>query len=149
MSEPTQAPKKRKTYFRNDTDHFMYMRSLKTSMRQMFKNCRRFAWTMEFLLESRQKLFGGNLVNTSPGQWGKLTAADQAEIFGYWDALHDSLMDELEHRYLINGKWYTGSEVCDRKDGTDPSRDIPSPATNSHFVFVVNTENGPEYKLYY
>lgn len=116
------------------------MQNLKSSIKHMFTNCRRFAWTHEFMLESKAKLL--------TGKWDRITSLHQSEIFGYWDAMESMLWDELEGRYLINGKWYLPSEVIDGKDGTDTSRDCESGAKNYHKVFVVNTENGPIYKRY-
>lgn len=128
---------------------FRVTRNIKSAFRSIFQNGARFAWTMEFMLDARQKVITGNGVMTSPGQWERLSQLDRAECFGYWEALADAHLAALSFRYLIDGKWYTPSEVCDRKDGTDPARDIPSPCTNGHYVYTVNTENGPEYRIYF
>lgn len=139
----------RRRYFRNDQAKYAYVHNLKSAFRQMFKNARRFCWTQAFMLESRAKLLGGNGVTTSPGSWEKLTDIERSCAFGYWEALSDSLVDELKGMYHINGKWYTPSEVIDRKDGVEPGRDVESGGKNYHFVFVVNTENGPEYRIWF
>lgn len=131
----------RKSYIRNSQELSCYMQSLRSSIRNMFANCERFCWTFQFMLESRAKLL--------TGKWDRLTAIDQASIFGYWEALADTLWNKLEGRYLINGKYYLPNEVIDGKDGTDTSRDVQSGAKNYHKVFVVNTESGPEYRIYY
>lgn len=122
------------------------MREVKGAFRRIFANARRFCWTHDELLAHRSKLLDGDSVLTSLGFFQSLTTADQCTLLGYWEALTDTLMDELQFRYLINGKWYLPREVCDRKDGTDPARDIPSPCTNGHYVYIIHTENGPEYK---
>lgn len=132
---------KRKSYIRNQSELSCYMQGLRASIRNMFANCERFCWTFNEMMENRNKLL--------VGKWQRLTAIDQASIFGYWDALADQLWDKLEGRYLINGKYYLPSEVIDGKDGTNTSRDIKSGAGNYHKLHVVRTETGIEYKLYY
>lgn len=120
---------------------FNYLHGLKSGLRQLFKNARRFAWSSEFVREKFNAMLGD--------RWERLTTADRCEINGYFAALSDVLWDELDGRYLINGKWYLPSEVCDRKDGTEPSRDCEPGGTNYHKVHTVNTENGPEYRVWF
>lgn len=125
---------KRKSYIRNRQTVMAFKQDIEASFRNMFINCRRFAWTHAFMLESRAKLL--------TGKWERITDTDRAEVFGYWNALSDTLFHELEGMYLIDGKWYTCDQVC----GTDITSKCNS--SNYHKVHIVTTENGPEYRIY-
>ncbi len=123
--------------FRNDQKRFAYLHSLRATFRLLFKKCRDNGWSLKHMLDERSRILDGNGVTTSTGDWDKLTIVDKERIYGYWDALADTLLDELEFRYLIRGVWYTPNEVIEHKDGTDVSKDIPSPCDNGFFVHVL------------
>ena len=123
-----------KSYIRNAQTRRAFIQDLEASFRNMFANCRRFAWTHDYMLDSRAKLL--------TGKWERLTSLDQATVFGYWNALSDILFHELDGMYQIDGKWYT----CDEVIGADLTSRCHH--TNYHKVHVVNTETGPEYRIY-
>jgi hypothetical protein len=131
----------RKTYFRNDQARYNYIHNLKASIRRIYREAKKNGTPHSEILDATNKLFKGNRVTTAPGQWEKLTACDQSEIFGYCRALSDELMDGLAFMYLIRDKWYTPQEVIDGKDGTSTSNDIPAGGSNGHYVYTF-TENG-------
>jgi hypothetical protein len=135
-----------KKYFRSVQARIAYMRTMKSQFRRLFEKARKLGWRQTFLLEQRAKLIDGDGINTAVGSWQKLTATDQAELFGYWEALTDLAMGQMEFRYLINGIFYTPDEVIARKDGVEPSRDATS--QSGHYVWVLNLESGPVYHIY-
>jgi hypothetical protein len=116
-----------KKYFRNQTARHNYLVGLKSSFRRIFLKVKEKGHSQADVLHLRTKLLDNE-------GWKMLTANDQAEIFGYWEALSDTMRDSTRSYYLINGKFYTSTEVLDRKDGVEPSRDTDT--KNHHFCYT-------------
>lgn len=114
---------------------FNYVHAVKAGFRNMFMNCRRFGWTHEFMLQKRNEYLNSD-------NWKRLTVRDQAELFGYWEALHDTLFDELEGMYFIADKWYTPRQVSDNRLSDQASHN------NYHKVHIMHDLNGSVHKIY-
>ena len=110
---------------------------LNTGFRHILSECRKYHRNHRWAVEERDRLIFGDRITTAPGDWEKLSQLDQAALFGYWDALVDSLTAELEYRYRVDEAWYTQQDVIDGK--IEP--------TFGCYVHIVKDENG-EVKYY-
>lgn len=115
-----------------------FVRNAKQHLRNIFTNAERFCWDQKFLLDSiSDTVFSGD--------WHRIGGICQAEIIGYKDCLLDILTrTTLKTRYCIGGKWYTPAEVG-RKGNPDYSE---ANTDNCHLVYVVDTQDGPQYRIF-
>lgn len=117
------------------------IKDIKCEIRQMFENAERFCWEQKFLLSTRTRM----LYETE--RWRRLPRVAQCEISGYWEAFSDMLWRKLKCMYLIRGKWFEPQQVG--RSGDDGPQFNEAGQENCHYVYVVNTPDGPEYKIFF
>lgn len=78
--------------------------------------------------------------------WSQIPVQDQQYLMGYWHALLATIMMRCEFRYLVNGKFYTGSQIIDRMDGLDPS--LHCRQDNAHYCYHWIEDGVQKYAIY-
>jgi hypothetical protein len=123
----------RRRYWKDSQAKFAWKHSLEHAFLRLVIQCGKEGWTQTELLERRNKYLVGN--------WERLSSAEKAEMFGYFNGLCALMQSKLVTMYCIKGIWMTPKELCDRKyPGIEPSM---ATSENCHWCHVVNGEFKP------